>query len=428
MNESHPTAGLGGKLSAVNPQWHDEFVVLCSLFASGELSEEEWALLQVHLAYCESCRSVFEEYQHLSDTVMPALAATAYLESEQQPASFSVEAAERKLLNRLNFDSAPQGSGPVLKTAWATYCGLLAACLIAAVFLFTLYRTHEPPRSGANTGVSSFPPVAHESQTKVAVDTPSLAVDQRKLDAAQLEITRLQSELSAAQVRSQQLGSAATTAAEQLRSEQAELAKITTDRDAVSQQLAAVRSEAQTLRETFTTANATVTQQAARASALEAKLRDLNAAVDEKDRLLAVDKEFLSHDREIRDLIAARNLYIADIYDVAQNGQTAKPFGRIFYTKDRSLVFYGYDLDKQSGLKQSVAFQAWGSGEDKQNVSLGLFYQDETKKRWVLQFKDTKTLARLNMVFVTAEPQGGSAKPTGKPLLLAYLQVQANHP
>ena len=64
--------------------------------------------------------------------------------------------------------------------------------------------------------------------------------------------------------------------------------------------------------------------------------------------MLALDKEFLAHDRDIRDLIGARDLYIADIYDVAQDGTTNKPFGRIFYTKDKSLVFYGYDLDKQA--------------------------------------------------------------------------------
>jgi anti-sigma-K factor RskA len=92
------------------------------------------------------------------------------------------------------------------------------------------------------------------------------------------------------------------------------------------------------------------------------------------------------------------------------------------------MVFYGYDLDKQAGLKESVAFQAWGSGNDRQNVNLGLFYQDSTHKRWVLRFNDPKMLARLNMVFVTAEPKGGSSKPTGKPLLLAYLQAQSNHP
>jgi hypothetical protein len=43
----------------VNPQWHNEFAALCALFPLGELSEEEWALLQVHLAYCDSCLVVF---------------------------------------------------------------------------------------------------------------------------------------------------------------------------------------------------------------------------------------------------------------------------------------------------------------------------------------------------------------------------------
>jgi hypothetical protein len=100
---------------------------------------------------------------------------------------------------------------------------------------------------------------------------------------------------------------------------------------------------------------------------------------------------------------------------------------RVFHTKDKSLVFYGYDLDKAAGLKQSVAFQAWGSGDDKQNVRLGLFYQDGNQ-RWELRFNDTKTLARLNKVFVTAEPKRGSAEPTGKQILMAYLQVQPNHP
>jgi hypothetical protein len=134
-----------------------------------------------------------------------------------------------------------------------------------------------------------------------------------------------------------------------------------------------------------------------RAAFLEARLNELSASLDEKDRMLALDKDFLAHDREIRDLIAARNLYITDIFDVKDNGQTAKPFGRIFYTKDKSLVFYGYDLDKQAGHKESVAFQAWGSGDAQPDVSLGLFYQDGTQKRWVLRFNDTKTLARLNI-------------------------------
>jgi hypothetical protein len=145
--------------------------------------------------------------------------------------------------------------------------------------------------------------------------------------------------------------------------------------------------------------------------------------------MLDLDKDFLAHDRDIRDLIGARNLYIADISDTTENGKTAKQFGRIFYTRDRSLVFYGFDLNSQAGHKQDTSFQVWGSGSESASpVSLGLFYQDDTRKRWVLRCNDAKTLARLDMVFVTAEPPGGSNRPTGKPLLRAYLQIQPNHP
>jgi hypothetical protein len=263
-----------------------------------------------------------------------------------------------------------------------------------------------------------------EGASKTAVPANGEADLRPALELAQREVVKLQQQLNGAEDRYQQSSSTATNIEQQLAAEQSERKRISDEKEALSQQLAVAQTEAQSLRDKSVTASVAAAQQ----TELEAKVRDLNSSLDDRDRMLALDKEFLAHDREIRDLIGARNLYIADIYDVAETGQTAKPFGRIFYTKDKSLVFYGYDLDKQAGLKRSVAFQAWGSGDDKQNVSLGLFYQDDTHKRWVLRFNDTKTLARLNMVFVTAEPQGGSTKPTGKPLLLAYLQMQANHP
>jgi hypothetical protein len=117
----------------------------------------------------------------------------------------------------------------------------------------------------------------------------------------------------------------ATNAKDQLEAEQVQLAKITADRDAVNQQLAAVRTESKTLRETASASSAVAAQQTVRASALEARLKDLNAASQEKDRMLTVDKEFLSHDRDIRDLIAARDLYIADIYDVRRVARPRSP-------------------------------------------------------------------------------------------------------
>lgn len=409
----------------MNPQWHDEFVALCALFPSGELTEEEWALLQVHLAYCDSCRVAFDEYQQIASDVVPVMAASAASESDITPGStsFSLEAAEQRLMGRLDSMPVDQLSARSRRLPWQVSAGVLAACVTLAVALTGLHFY----RSKAER--------ATQSSTVAQVEAPKpvmAASDQTKLrselEHTQQRIAELQQQVNEAKDNFQQSNATVTRMQQQIDAETDERKKTSDERDQLRQQLAAAQSEAQSLRDKTAATGTVAAQQAARTTSLEARLRDANAALEEKDRMLALNKEFLAHDREIRDLIGARDLYIADIYDVAQTGKTNKPFGRIFYTKDKSLVFYGYDLDKQSGLKQSVAFQAWGSGDDKQDVSLGLFYQDDTHKRWVLRFNNTKTLAHLNKVFVTAEPQGGSAKPTGKPLLLAYLQMQPNHP
>jgi len=44
-------------------QMHAELAALSRLFYSGEISKEEWALLQIHFAYCGGCRRVFEPQQ-----------------------------------------------------------------------------------------------------------------------------------------------------------------------------------------------------------------------------------------------------------------------------------------------------------------------------------------------------------------------------
>jgi hypothetical protein len=404
----------------VNPQWHDEFVALCALYQSGELNEEEWALLQVHLAYCDSCRIVFDEYQQIAAGVIPTLAAGAASEQDVNPSSFSVEAAEQRLMERL--DSMPVDQIPARsrRFPWQVFAGALAACV--AVGLTAAHYYHSKAQPAAHPSMA-------QGDTPKPVTVPGEQVNWRsELEHTQQKVDDLQQQLNEAKSNFQQSSAAVTRVQQQIEAETAERKKASEERDQLKEQLSSVQTEAQLLRDKTGAADTAVAQQSARTASLEARLHVANAALEEKDRLLALDKEFLAHDREIRDLIGARDLYIADIYDVAQNGKTNKPFGRIFYTKDKSLVFYGYDLDKQSGLKQSVAFQAWGSGDEKQDVSLGLFYQDDAHKRWVLRFNDTKTLAHLNKVFVTAEPQGGSAKPTGKPLLLAYLQIQPNHP
>jgi hypothetical protein len=153
-------------------------------------------------------------------------------------------------------------------------------------------------------------------------------------------------------------------------------------------------------------------------------LHDREAALDQQ-------QELLTHDRDIRDLMGARDLYIAEVYDVERTGETKKPYGRVFYTKGKSLIFYAYDLDQQTGAKSASSFQAWGRrGPDRQQaLNLGVFYADSTStKRWVLRFDDPKALEQIDAVFVTVEPNGGSHKPSPKSLLFAYLRLDPNHP
>jgi hypothetical protein len=88
----------------VNPQFHDELIALCALFFAGELTDEEWALLQVHLAYCDSCLERFEEYQRQSPDVIPLMAASASSQPEGavDTSGCSLEAAEQFLMVQLN--------------------------------------------------------------------------------------------------------------------------------------------------------------------------------------------------------------------------------------------------------------------------------------------------------------------------------------
>jgi hypothetical protein len=172
-------------------------------------------------------------------------------------------------------------------------------------------------------------------------------------------------------------------------------------------------------------------QDESRADSLAAQVNDLHAQLRDREQTLGKQQDLLAHDRDVRELMGARDLYIAEIYDVAREGVTQKPYGRVFYTKGKSLIFYAYDLDKEAGVRTASTFQAWGKhGPDRrQALNLGIFYEDNVaKKRWVLKFDDPRTLEQIDAVFVTVEPAGGSHKPSGSPLLFTYLKIESNHP
>ena len=203
------------------------------------------------------------------------------------------------------------------------------------------------------------------------------------------------------------------------------------ERTQLAEELAAARSQALTLQTKLDSLAQQSSEDKGRQTALEAKVSDLSHLLRDREQTIDQQEELLAHDRDIRELMGARDLYIAEVYDVARNGQTRKPYGRVFYTKGKSLIFYAYDLDQQTVAKNAGAFQVWGQrGATREHaLNLGMFYEDNAaKKRWVLRLDDPKMLAQLDAVFVTIEPKGGSQKPSGSPLLFAYLRIDPNHP
>jgi len=54
-----------------------------------------------------------------------------------------------------------------------------------------------------------------------------------------------------------------------------------------------------------------------------------DAVAEERDSTIDQQQELLAHDRDIRELMGARDLYIAEVFDVAKNGATQKSYGRV---------------------------------------------------------------------------------------------------
>jgi hypothetical protein len=210
------------------------------------------------------------------------------------------------------------------------------------------------------------------------------------------------------------------------------LANLAAERDTLAQRVRDGESALQLVRDQLKAAQDERQRFFLRAASLETQVEHLSLQVRERDEAAQRSEQYLASDRDVRELMGARQLYIADVFDVDPQGRTKKPFGRVFYTKGKSLMFYAFDLDQEPGYRSAKAFQAWGRSVSGQStaVSLGVFYLDsETNRRWALKFEDPKVLEEINALFVTVEPKGGSKQPTNKPFLLAYLHTAtANHP
>jgi len=421
----------------------DKFKELCALAQADALDVAERLDLERHLLICAPCREIHDAYAALSRDGLPFLA--AIYDPPPEAAGWDGRAARERLLSSLgdlrqrkvlSFTPAPQRRKPGLRftgarQAWTA--GAAAACVTVAVALGA-YRLGErktaaPPRAAPvlRAAQKTVPPAEPASTALLATQAAQISGLEERIAAAQREIARLRSLSGEAQEKLTELGSLNDAT-------EAQLQQRTAERDKLVSQLSQSQDAYQKLKVELTNLQAEHSQSVFRMAALESRIADLTATTRDQDTRLKDDAQFLVSDRDIRELMGARKLYIADVFDVDSGSRTKKPFGRVFYTQNKSLVFYAFDLDHQPGVKNASAFQVWGQRDSESNteshpMNLGILYMDsESNRRWVLRYDDPKQLAEIDAVFVTVEPHGGSQKPTGKPLLYALLRKEANHP
>ena len=450
MSDMLKDGASGGARPLPPNESHDEFLELCATATTGTLSAEERRRLRDHLSHCESCREVMAQYEAIVERVIPGMSPLS-AEKNTDPPGWSQESAEARLFERLRESEQTPADEYAFKAAFSDsklpisigkpapseealwrhmWVQFAAAVMLVAALGLMAYRIGK--RRGADTAArASTLPISKPMARSVGVPEASGSEQGLPANRGAEQVEALQSELQKRLSEIDHLKAQQVEIQNQLSVDQADRIKVGQDRATLAEQLKVAQQNLEATQQKLDSLASRSSQESARNDALQQTIDELNQNMGERDQEIARERELLDHDRDIRELMGSRDLYIAEVYDVAKTGNTEKPFGRVFYTKGKSLIFYAYDLDQHSGLKPASIFQAWGRrGPDRDRaVNLGILYEDNTaKKRWVLKSANAKTLAEIDAVFVTVEPNGGSPHPSGKPLLFAYLGIQPNHP
>ena len=420
---------------------HHKFLQLCAISTSGDLTQEEQKELQEHLAKCPDCRQALKEFEAAADIGMPLLHTQLTDPGSLEPASIPAGVAKAPVApatsqsTELKFPDR-NGNRPMQVNwnyVWMPFAAAVVLTAALGIYSFQIgkRRGQEVVQGTADTASTGAGARLEALEQKISDAGHDREVLRTQLAERDRMITELRRQVADQTVALNEMKIAQVSLEHSLQNDEATKQKVAQERSLLSEQLESAQGSLQRTQTELDSLRHERAQDQSRSESLEAQIRDLHGQLRDREQELGKQQELLAHDRDIRDLMGARDLYMAEVYDVARDGQTQKPYGRVFYTKGKSLVFYAYDLDQQAGYQRASTFQAWGSrGLDKQKAtSLGVFFEDNVaKKRWVLKFDDPKKLEQINAVFVTLEPNGGSHKPSGKPLLFAYLKVDPNHP
>ena len=424
---------------------HEHFESLCAAASVGQASGAELAELQEHFSQCPDCQQVYSEILQLGAVRCAARAqeqevsseeALSYIDSALFRENFLKQAeAQGIVFSRANIgpdvlDRRPERAAyrrRKIQIALPIAASVLMVCGTISGYYFGVRKAGKSSAIAAPKSI----PIETAGQKEVGNSDREAAIARLQTEHRRLtsEIAWLRASLantssSLVQLRMNEAVS---------QKERASLLATAAERDAqisdLQRQLNQALAQAGTLR-----AELDKVESSSQAMLVEdqTKIRELTDQLAEQSAVLEREREMLAANRDIRDLMAARNLHIADVFDTDTKGKTRAAFGRVFFTEGKSLIIYAYDLDDHRVQDAGYHYRVWGKreGPGQASKSLGIFYSDDkAQKRWVFKYDDPKVLSEIDSVFVTLEPPGKNpTEPKGDKLLYAYLRNQPNHP
>lgn len=322
---------------------HEYFEKLCSLAPLGKISPEELAELEQHLRHCDSCRAVRADFESIAGALVfrapiqqqPARRFLGIFSSrDKSEERFLAKARERGILPpEREVSSGQPGSvwGPLLRH----YRLALVSFLLLFVVGVLAYHMRE---SNARIAAGTKENVQLHSENKAlrehVAELSTILSDAEQVEA---ELATTRREYSAAQSHVHEL--------------KQQLERVSTDAESLQASVDLEKNSKSVLQQELQQAQERVAElageldrlrgrQRAEATLLTAQRAEIDAFSDrQKENQQRLDRAewLLMADRDIRDLMAARNLHIIDVFDADSGGRRKPPFGRIFYTEGKLL-------------------------------------------------------------------------------------------
>jgi predicted nucleic acid-binding Zn-ribbon protein len=332
---------------------HYEFLELCAVSTSGDLGDEERKKLLDHLAVCFECREALKEFEAVIDVGVPLLSSElGPIPSDySNPASGEfpeTAAAKRERVESETNREVPEGGLIAARRSgharthvnWNYVWVSLVAGVLLTVAL-GLYSYEAGKRHSSEIVRSA--PATNDTRVEALEQQMSDVGHERAVLKAQVAerdkaIADLRRQVEQQSASLNEMKGAQANLEQSLQSDKAQKQLITQERSSLTQKLDSAQASLQKVRAELESVRQQKSDEQLRAASFEEQIKDLSSQLREREQTINKQEELLAHDRDIRELMGARDLYIAEVYDVARDGATQKPYGRVFYTKGKSLI------------------------------------------------------------------------------------------